>query len=152
DNYRSTAKWQELFDHTETWLTRAAPAKAIPVAAQAFALAHLGRFDDADRVVADELAKDPDDRALVFTHSAVAVARGQLADAIKRMDVLTSAKSPESSELNNQSWLKLLEGSDLKGAAAIARRGIQIAPKEPHVANTLAAIEAELGELREARQ
>lgn len=151
DIYRDTGKWTELLDHSRDWLTRAS-SPVLPTAAQAYALGHLGKFDDADRLIAEALAKDPDNDLFVFTHANLAVGRGQIGIAVKRFEPLTKKSPPDDGALNNSAWLQLVDGSDIKGAVMIARKAVQLAPKEPHTANTLAAIEAELGELREANQ
>lgn len=64
---------------------------------------------------------------------------------------MTKRPAPGRPGLNNLAWLKLVEGSDVQGAAAIARQAIQLDEDEPHTLNTLAAIEVELGELGDAR-
>ncbi len=152
DVYRDSKRWTELLDHSQAWLGRSSSTPVLPTVAQVYALAHLGKLEEADRVAAAAVAKDPGNRFLVLTHADIAVARGQLGEAVRRLDPLTSGASPERSDLNNLAWLELVEGSDLKNAATIARRAVQLDAKEPHTANTLAAIEAELGELQQANQ
>ncbi|HEY5926017.1 MAG TPA: DUF3857 domain-containing protein [Kofleriaceae bacterium] len=152
DLYRDSGKWMEQRDHTKEWLTRATTAPVLPTVAHAYALAHLDAFDDADKLIGDALVKDPANEMLVFTHSDVAVARGQLAEAIRRLDPVVKRPSPGHGELNNVAWLKLVEGTDVKGSVMLARKAVQLAPKHPNAANTLAAIQAELGELHDAKQ
>jgi tetratricopeptide (TPR) repeat protein len=150
--YKKQGRWGELLDHARAWKVRATSMSAFALVAEAYALAHLNMFDDADKLLADALAKDPDERVLVFTYADMAAGRGQLGEAAHRLEALTSASSARHSELNDAAWLKLIDGSDVKGAELLARRAVQVADKEPHVANTAAAIEAELGELNEAKQ
>jgi tetratricopeptide (TPR) repeat protein len=152
DLYRDSGKWAELLDHSQAWLARSSSSPVLPTAAQAYALAHLGKFDDADKLVTDALAKDRDNRLLVFTHADLAIARGQLVEAVRRMEPLTKGSSPDSGALNNVAWIKLIDGADLKGALVIGRKSVQLAKDNPHAANTVAAIEAELGELDEANE
>ena len=115
------------------------------------ALTRLARFDDADRVLADALTQHPDDRDIAYAQANVMLARGRLPQAVKRLEPLT-VQAVEPVDLNNVAWLKLAEATDLKGALALAQRGVQARPEEPHVLNTIAAIEAELGQLGEAKQ
>ncbi|HEY5946290.1 MAG TPA: DUF3857 domain-containing protein [Kofleriaceae bacterium] len=150
DLYMHTARWSELLDHARAWAGRAPSGTSFPAVAEAYALAHLGKFDDADRVLADALAKDPDARELVFTNADLAAGRGQLAEAVHRMEPLTKVSSPQSPELNNTAWLKVVEGTDVQGAVVMARRAVQLTPNQRNVTNTAAAAEAEVGELREA--
>jgi tetratricopeptide (TPR) repeat protein len=151
DLYRETAKWSELEDHARTWATRAPKSLTIPTLAEAYGLAHLGRPDDGEAVIAEALAKDPDNHSLIFVHADMAIARGNLKEAIKRIEPLTTKSTATSSDCNNTSWIKLFEGSDLPGAATLGRKAVALAPNEPHAANTLAAVEAEIGELGEAK-
>jgi tetratricopeptide (TPR) repeat protein len=152
DLYRDAARWSDLADHAREWAKRVPGQAPMPVAAQALALARLGSVDEAERLLADAVAKQPDNSMLRFSYADVALANGRLAEAIRRLEPLLAQPSPHSSVLNNVAWLKMVEGSDLPGAAALARQGVNQTPNEPHVLNTLAAIEAELGELADARK
>ena len=71
---------------------------------------------------------------------------------VERRALRAQYHASEPVDLNNVAWLKLAEATDLKGALALAQRGVQARPEEPHVLNTIAAIEAELGQLGEAKQ
>ncbi len=149
--YEDTHKWIQLEDHARAWITRAPKQIMFPTVMLGYALAHQGRFDDADRLLADAIAKDPDDLSLTGPYSDFAVARGKLDEAVRRLEPVTKRPAPRRFELNNLAWLKLVEGSDLPGAAALARQAFQLDKDEPHTLNTLAAIEVELGELGDAR-
>jgi len=103
-------------------------------------------------VLADAIANDPDNPAYAYAYADIAIGRGQLAEAVRRLEPLAKKSSPEPGDLNNVAWLKLFEGSDLKSAATFAEQAVQQAPNAPHMLNTLAAIETETGNLGDARQ
>ncbi len=148
--YEVTRKWVDLEDQARAWLGRAPKQLSLPTVMLGYALAHQGRFDDADRLLGDALAKDPDDFSLAMTYADVAIGRGKLAEAVRRFGPVVKQASPPPIAFNNLAWLELVEGSDLKGAGAMARKAVQLAPTDAHALNTLATIEAELGELGDA--
>jgi tetratricopeptide (TPR) repeat protein len=150
--YARGARWTELQQYAHDWGTRAPHDMSMPAIMEAYALAHLGRLDDADRVVADQLAKDPDDFGLIHTHADLAVARGQLAEGVKRLEALTKQSSSQAPALNDLAWLKMVEGSDLPNAVLLARQAAQLEPKEHNILNTVAAAEVEAGELGAGKQ
>jgi tetratricopeptide (TPR) repeat protein len=116
------------------------------------ALAYLGRFDDADRVLDDALGKNPDDRDAMALRIVVASARGQPGEAVKRGDALASRAAATADDLNLAAWTRLTEGADLDVAIDLARRALERRGDAYPVLNTLAAIEAERGELGLAMQ
>lgn len=152
DLYQTTRRWAELEEHGRQWAGRAPKQLGVPVAVQAAALVHVSRFDDADRVLTDGLAQFPGHRSFVYSHAEVAIARGNLAEAVKRLQPLAARTPVEPTDLNNLAWLELAEGSDLPGAEVRARKAVQLAADDASALNTLAAILAEVGELGEARQ
>src|SRR5690606_3506685 len=82
----------------------------------------------------------------------IAIARGSLADAVKRLQPLAARASARPGDFNDIAWLELYEGSDLPAAQARARKAVQLAAESANALNTLAAVLAEVGELGEARQ
>jgi tetratricopeptide (TPR) repeat protein len=152
DLYQTTRRWAELEEHGREWAGRAPKQLGVPVAVQAAALVHVTRFDDADRVLADGLAQFPGHRSFLYSHSEVAIARGNLAEAVKRLQPLAARTPVEPVDVNNLAWLELAEGSDLPGALSRARKAVQLATDSANALNTLAAVLAEIGELGEARQ
>lgn len=149
--YSDGARWVELVDHARDWATRAPKQIDGPLLAQAFGLAKLGKLDDADRLVAEAIAQDADNRMLLISYADIAIARGRLAEAVRRLEPLVTKPDAQPTDLNNLAWLKLFEGGDLTGAATLAKKSLQQTPKSGSVLNTLAAIEAELGDLGDAR-
>ncbi|HMG52170.1 MAG TPA: hypothetical protein VK601_01785, partial [Kofleriaceae bacterium] len=111
------------------------------------ALGRAGRFDDADRVLDEVLAAHPDDPGALLTRYRVAVDRGQPAEAARRADAIAQRAKVTASELNQLAWSRLAEGGDLPSALVLARRAVEAEQSSSAVRNTLAAIEAELGDL-----
>lgn len=148
--YASHANWSELDDHAREWATRSKQS-SIPVTYRARALSHLGKFDEAEQLVADALKADPDDRGVLLTQLELAWGRHQPAQAGQRSDAMASRTDATPQDLNNAAWSKLIEGTDVPGARQIVDRALQTDNKSVNLLNTAAAIEAEQGDLAAAR-
>lgn len=147
--YSAHGNWVELDDHARDWLTRAKQEPSV-VVARARALGHLGKFDEAEQLVADALKAHPDDRALLFTQMELAWARHQPAQLRQRSDALAARSDAAPADLNNAAWADLIEGTDIPTARQIVDRALQVENKNPNLLNTAAAIEAEQGDLAAA--
>jgi tetratricopeptide (TPR) repeat protein len=145
--YRIRGQWAELESFAASWIARA-NAQAAPIAAhqRALALAHLGRLDEADKLVDDALAAHPDDIALLVARMNLAALRHQPDEVVKRADAILVAKPGNAVVLNNVAWFKYTAGVDVANALVQARQAVA-ASKSPFILNTLAALEAETGDL-----
>jgi tetratricopeptide (TPR) repeat protein len=147
--YGARANWVELDDHARDWMTRSKQEPSV-VVTRARALGHLGKFDEAEQIVADALKANPDDRALLFTQMELAWARHQPGQLRQRSDSLAARSDATPADLNNAAWADLVEGTDIRAARQIVERALQIETKNPNLLNTAAAIEAEQGDLAAA--
>jgi tetratricopeptide (TPR) repeat protein len=146
--YYKDKKWRELDKHASEWLKRSADSKEAKVM-RISALTKLGRFDEAEKAVAD--AKQPDDTRMVMAHAEIAIARGALDNALTIYERI-AARDPLVQ--NDVAWMHVVLDKDLD-------RGLEIAAKVvgpnkekarfPQL-NTLAVIEAELGRLDAAKE
>jgi tetratricopeptide (TPR) repeat protein len=150
DDYINTQNWSELDDHTRAWVGRAKQT-AFPMTMRALALAHLGKFDEADQVLADAMTAFPDERLLIHSHMEVAYAKRAFALAVQRSEPLTKRSDVTAQDLNNAAWARLVDGSDLPNAHLLARRAITLDGDARNILNTIAAIEAETKEVAEAK-
>lgn len=147
--YVATGRWAEAVTQYEA-IALMKPDRAIALlGSHAFALARLGRFDDADRQVDAVLAKDPDNLDALRTRFSVTAERGSVADTLLRSSAIVQHRRASPGDLNLAAWYRLFVGSDLPVALEQARKAVGQANYYPQV-NTLAAIEAELGELDRA--
>jgi tetratricopeptide (TPR) repeat protein/transglutaminase-like putative cysteine protease len=144
--------WAELERITQAWLERDPTNRAIR-AARIETLANLRRFDEAGRLVADALAADPDDREVLAARAMIAAARGDWSTANAQHDALLRRTPPREGDLNNAAWFRLTSGQDLARARELARQADAIDPAKtgPNALHTIAAIEAELGDLVAAK-
>ncbi|MGH8311135.1 MAG: tetratricopeptide repeat protein, partial [Steroidobacteraceae bacterium] len=147
--YRKRAAWSELESHCEEWTKRAAKS-AMPPSLRAVALARLGRFDEADKLIEEVLAAHPDDKVATGSSVDVTVLRGKLGDAIIKAEAFAKASPANGLTLNNLAWLRLVEGTDLPAALAAAQKSVQLQPDHENNLHTLASIEAELGQISNA--
>jgi tetratricopeptide (TPR) repeat protein len=83
-------------------------------------------------------------RALLASHD------GQRDDASHRLATLGQRSDATVHVLNEVAWLRVATNLDLPDALDFARRAAKLDPKGAYVANTLAGVEAETGELHAA--
>ena len=148
--YIAHGNWNELEEHARDWATHTHQSST-SLATRARALAHLGKFDDAEQVMNDALKADPDDHTLLLTQIELSWAHHQPGQAGQRSDALAARSDATEQDLNNAAWSKLIEGADLPGARQLAERALQLDNKSLNLLNTSAAIEAEQGDLAAAR-
>lgn len=148
---RQRKRWDDLLAAAESWEGHV-PSFAItyPAAERATALIHLGRLDEADQVLSDALAKQPTNGALLALRMEVAVARHKPDQVIARADDVAKAFSQNSKLLNEVAWTKVVLAVDIPGALEQARSSVSLDKKSSMALNTLAAVEAESGQLRDA--
>lgn len=133
-------RWAEVISHDDAsgfslrnWMMRAD------------ALLMVGRFDEAERLCNDELASNPDAsgaRALLIRS---AVVRNDAAATVKWAKEI--AAHSDVADFNQAAWALFVDHRELPMALDLAHRASRARPKEHAPLNTLAAIEAEVGEL-----
>jgi tetratricopeptide (TPR) repeat protein len=140
-------RWRELEAHAAAWSQRG--GGFVATRHRITALIGLGRLDEADRVCDDLAAAHPDDRDVAREKPRVAIARGRYAEATRRYDAIVARADATPEDQNNAAWLRLFTESDLPAALDLARKatGPDKARASYGALNTLAAIEAELGDV-----
>ncbi|MBV8755791.1 MAG: DUF3857 domain-containing protein [Deltaproteobacteria bacterium] len=150
-SYRKKKRWDDLLAAAESWQGHVPSfAATYPDAEKATALIHLGRLDEADQVIADVLAKEPTNGAMLGLRMEAAAARHSPDLVIARADDVAKAMAQNPKMLNEVAWEKLMLGIDLPGALEQARASVALDKKNAPALNTLAAAEAETGALRDA--
>jgi tetratricopeptide (TPR) repeat protein len=143
--YMHLRRWQDLLDHVTEWQKRTSqPARASYL--RGVALVELGKLDDADKEADAQLVHDAANPHGVRTKVQIALARGQLTEAVKRFAVRTDRSDADAGELNDAAWLRLAEGGDHPAALDLVQRSLRLRADDDHALNTLAAIQAELGD------
>jgi tetratricopeptide (TPR) repeat protein len=145
--YRARGRWPETVAQSEAILALEPSSAADRVQIHAWALSRAGRFEDADRALDGVLAKDPDHQGARIGRFEVAAIRGSLAEVIQRGDAATNHPAATAEDINYVAWYRLGMGGDLTPALELARKAVDKAPRSYGSVNTLAAIEAERGEL-----
>lgn len=148
---RARRRWRELEAHAAAWSSRS--TDAAPSLARIDALVELGRFDEADRAQAAASAALPSDSALARAWATIAVQRRDYAEAVRRYDALLQRPDAGPQDHNSAAWIRLFTDDDLPGALDLARKaaGPDRTRAQYPALNTLAAVEAELGDLRAAK-
>jgi tetratricopeptide (TPR) repeat protein len=158
--YRERGQWPEAVAESEAILALRAGPNDARARTHAWVLARAGRFDEADRVLDAALARGGDRRDAMWGRFEVAAMRAMAgasaADILQRGDALVNDPAAGPLEFNYVAWHHLgLTGTpgmpgDLTGALELARKAVGKAPQVGGVLNTLAALEAERGELDRA--
>lgn len=98
-------------------------------------------------------AARPDDLLAANMKCELAIRRGDFGEAIRRFEALLQTPVATPTMHNNAAWLHLFTGTDLQGALALIRKAA--GPDRERISygqlNTIAALEAELGELGAAK-
>jgi tetratricopeptide (TPR) repeat protein len=141
-------KWDDLLGFATAWASRSTAVD--PLADQIAALIHLGRTADAEHALATALAKHPDDVGLLELRAQAGVGHVSSSELVDRLDAIVRSRPSDGRELNQVAWMKLTWGVDLPGALYDVKRSVDLEKESRAAANTLAAIEAERGELRDA--
>src|SRR5213078_419915 len=118
----------------------------------AWLLSRAGRADEAERMLDEVLAKDPNHHGALVARFEAAALRGATAEIDRRADALVNHPAATPQDFNYVAWYRLGGGGDLTSALELARKGVDKLPRNANVVNTLAAIEAERGELDAALQ
>jgi tetratricopeptide (TPR) repeat protein len=110
-------------------------------------LERLGRWADAEKLGDDYMAAHPDDSYGLVVRYQTARNRGDHAEAARRLAALSTVPKPAASELNSAAWEQLLPGGDLARGRELAKQAVELSPRAYPELNTLAVLEAELGDL-----
>jgi tetratricopeptide (TPR) repeat protein/transglutaminase-like putative cysteine protease len=162
--YRARKQWAEAVAESEAILAARPSWSDGRVQYHAWVLARAGRFDDADRMLAAVLARTPDHRGAMFSRFEVAAIRASSgaasatasAELVQRGEELVNAPAAGPGELNGVAWQRLAmagtpgPAGDLTRALELARKAVDKAPQSGGILNTLAALEAEHGDLDRA--
>ncbi|HWO25521.1 MAG TPA: DUF3857 domain-containing protein [Kofleriaceae bacterium] len=141
-------RWRELEAHASAWAGRATDTRLATIA-RVDALSWLGRYDEADQALDALRAASPSDNQVAELWPRIAIQRADLAEAARRYDALLQRPGATPGEHNEAAWLRLFLETDLSAALDLARKaaGTDRARGPALALNTLAVIEAELGEL-----
>lgn len=142
-------RWPEVLAEIDAAIA-AQPARAASYASRrASTLALMGQFDESDRAYAALLATDPSNEFTLYGSLYTEMLHGRPAELARRADAIARLPNASLNTLNLTAWLLLCAGGDPAVALPIARRAA-VDAKEPAALNTLAALEAEVGELAAA--
>jgi len=161
--YRARKQWAEAVAESEAILAARPSWSDGRVQYHAWVLARAGRFDDADRMLDAVLARTPGHRGAMLGRFEVAAMRASAgtstsasADLVQRGEALVNAPTASPGDLNYVAWQRLAmagtpgPAGDLTSALEIARKAVDKAPQSGGILNTLAALEAEHGDLGRA--
>ncbi len=148
--YLARERWADAVTELEAIELARPELAAKYVRPHVWALVRGGRADDAERLLDEALGKDPSNRDVKDMRILVAARRGAMPEALRRADAVAGDPQVTPSELNNIAWFRLGEGSDMTTALELARKAVEATKDSYAAVNTLAAIEAELGDLDRA--
>jgi tetratricopeptide (TPR) repeat protein/transglutaminase-like putative cysteine protease len=148
--YLARSRWSDTLHELEKIVALRPAREAAMLPLRAKVMAGAGRCDDADKLLDAALAKDPDDQEALASRFRVAVVCRTSSEATQRAEALVKHAHVRAMDLNNVAWYRLTIGSDLPLALDLARRAVAQANGSPHATGTLAALEAESGELDRA--
>jgi tetratricopeptide (TPR) repeat protein len=163
-SYRARKQWSEAVAESEAILAARPSWSDGRVQYHAWVLARAGRFDDADRMLDAALARTPGHRGAMSGRFEVAAIRASSgapsaaasAELIQRGEAVVNAPGAGAGELNGVAWARLAmagtpgPAGDLTTALELARKAVDKAPQSGEILNTLAALEAEHGDLDRA--
>jgi Flp pilus assembly protein TadD len=119
---------------------------------ECFDLRALGRFDEAEQLVKERLARMPGDVDALRARSYNAIARGSHAEAHAAFERLVADGKADPSDLNGVAWEALftgkIEASDIESAI----KGAQLSNNSAAILHTLGCAYAEVGKTKEARE
>jgi tetratricopeptide (TPR) repeat protein len=148
--YMAAERWIQAAEQLADVIQRRPDRAPTLVRMQAFCLGKAGRFDEAELLLDNFLANHVDVYEALVARFWVADARGDAAEALRRADAVAQHMFATPSALNEIAWYMMVRGADLPAALELARRGARFLPRAYDVANTVAAIEADMGALRDA--
>ncbi|MCE9575245.1 MAG: DUF3857 domain-containing transglutaminase family protein [Deltaproteobacteria bacterium] len=136
-------RWADAEDAASR-ITAADPKKRAGIELQAFAIMRQRRFTDAAALIDAALVAEPDAHDLVAMRTQIAMSSAVWTDALPWMEKLAARPDVEVGDLNDLAWTRVMMGTDLAAARALAARAEQLSrPLARNLANTLATIEAE---------
>lgn len=143
--------WRELEKAAATWYA-SDTTNALALEMQCEALAFQRKFDEARKLAADHLVRYPNDRSAKHAQIEIAVLAGDVEAAVKLMEAYVSDPGVTGLERNNAAWYYVVLGKGLPRALELARLAVQQEQdKQGRVLNTLATIEAEIGDVGPAK-
>jgi tetratricopeptide (TPR) repeat protein len=148
--YRVRKLWAEEVAEIDAIVARRPGEIGEWVEYRAWALGRLGRFNDAEHMVDEVLAKEPDNFLARIGRFEVAALRGSTADALSRGDADVQRPGALPLELNHVAWYRIGVGGDLTVARDLAQKAVAAQTRDASNLNTLATIEAEMGDIDRA--
>ena len=143
-------RWPEALSQIDA-IAQLSPDRAASLAQRrSWLLASTGRLDAADKLLDDVLARDPANRDALVARMRAAEAAGQVQQALQRADAVVNHPDVPPVELNNVAWMRLGAHDDLPAALELARKAAHAEPRSAAILNTLAALEAETGDVDRA--
>ena len=112
----------------------------------------MGRFEEADRVVADRLKRIPDDVFAMRTLVWIAIARGDYVQAHALDQNIIDGGKAEPQDLNSISWHSLFVGKVEATDIEDALKAAQLSGNNTSILHTLGCVYAEVGKTKEARE
>jgi tetratricopeptide (TPR) repeat protein len=144
--YEKAGRWKDLEAHAALWATRTVdPQRASLARGRAFLA--LGKLKEAEAIAAEILARKADHSDAIRLSAAVAVERGDLAEAVRRYGPLRTGWTTGADA--DLAWLHLVAERDLATGKDLATRGLGGDTARSQA--VLAAIHAELGEISDAK-
>ncbi len=113
----------------------------------------LQRWDDAKKLIANRLERDPNDLVGIRMAADIAMFSGDFDSAIRHGKRVVQLGKAHLGDLNNLAWTYLLAGSSNAEALDVARRAVSaVNGNDFSVLHTLASLYAEAGKTSEARE
>jgi tetratricopeptide (TPR) repeat protein/transglutaminase-like putative cysteine protease len=133
-------------------LSRQYPESERAFANQAFNLQALGRFEEADKLVAERLARIPGDVIAMRSQVYIATSRGDYAKAhVLDQSIIDQGKA-EPQDLNGIAWDALFTGKVEPSDIEDVLKGAQLSNNSGNILHTLGCVYAEVGKTKEARE
>ncbi|HEY6177522.1 MAG TPA: hypothetical protein VIX73_23860, partial [Kofleriaceae bacterium] len=148
--YLARSRWSDLLNELDKVVALRPDREAFVLPLRAQAMAGAGRCDDAGKLLDAALAKAPDDQDALAGRFRVAAVCGTSSDALQRAEPLVKHAHVRGADLNTVAWYRLTIGNDLPLALDLARRAVAQLRDAAYATSTLAAIDAESGELDHA--
>lgn len=128
------------------------PESKSAFAFECFDLRALGRFEEADRLVKERLARIPNDVDAMRTSAYNAVTRGDYEEAHAIEEKIISDGKGEAPDLNGVAWDALFTGKIAAADIEAAIKGAQLSNNSASILHTLGCVYAEVGKTQEARE
>lgn len=143
--------WPQVEKAAAAWYA-SDTSNAFALELQIEALAHQRKFDEARKVADEHLSRSPADRSIKHAKIEIAVASGDIDGALKLMEAFVSDPAVTALQRNNAAWYYAVVGKELPRALELARLAVQQEQQnQGRVLNTLATVEAELGDVGPAK-